>query len=283
MENMLLVGLSRQLVLERQMDVVANNVANINTTGFKADKSLFQEYLMPVAHEDTFTGNDRRISYVQDRATFHDLASGPLEQTQNPLDVAIDGNAFLVVQTPAGERYTRDGSLQINFPPPPLPTGNSVLGTAGPIAGSSLPTSKSALPPTATVTVIEGTNRIDSVLRPEASAGLFAQAQRASEGGLQPVLGRRRRCTPGLTPRPRVRQGYTLQVQRQRDGRDEPHDRGHSHLYADLGHAAAARATCANPAIEKTRRRSGLKKGNSSCALFIPQRPGWWPRNSTSR
>ena len=45
MENTLLVGLSRQMTLERQMDVVANNVANINTTGFKADRSLFEEYL----------------------------------------------------------------------------------------------------------------------------------------------------------------------------------------------------------------------------------------------
>ena len=45
MENTLLVGLSRQMTLERQMDVVANNVANINTNGFKADRSLFEEFL----------------------------------------------------------------------------------------------------------------------------------------------------------------------------------------------------------------------------------------------
>ena len=44
MENTLLVGLSRQMVLERQMDVVANNVANINTNGFKADRSLFEQF-----------------------------------------------------------------------------------------------------------------------------------------------------------------------------------------------------------------------------------------------
>ena len=50
MENTLLVGLSRQMVLERQMDVVANNVANINTNGFKADRSLFEEYLRSPAH-----------------------------------------------------------------------------------------------------------------------------------------------------------------------------------------------------------------------------------------
>ena len=45
MANELLVGLSRQLTLERQMDVVANNVANVNTNGYKADRSLFEEYL----------------------------------------------------------------------------------------------------------------------------------------------------------------------------------------------------------------------------------------------
>ena len=52
MENALLIGLSRQMVLERQMDVVANNIANVNTNGFKADKSLFEEYLKSGAHED---------------------------------------------------------------------------------------------------------------------------------------------------------------------------------------------------------------------------------------
>ena len=82
MENALLIGLSRQTMLERQMDVVANNVANVNTTGFKADTSLFEEYLMPGAHEDNFVGSDRRVSYVQDRGTFHDFSQGPTRANQ---------------------------------------------------------------------------------------------------------------------------------------------------------------------------------------------------------
>jgi flagellar hook-basal body protein len=94
MENMLLVGLSRQMTLERQMDVVANNVANVNTAGYKADKSLFHEHLTSGAHQDNFKGADRRVSYVTDRATWHDFAQGPVEPTKNPLDVAIDGKAF---------------------------------------------------------------------------------------------------------------------------------------------------------------------------------------------
>ena len=56
MENTLLVGLSRQVALARQLDVVANNVANLNTTGFKSDGSLFEEYIGPTARENGFRG-----------------------------------------------------------------------------------------------------------------------------------------------------------------------------------------------------------------------------------
>src|SRR3979490_2051676 len=134
MENTFLVGLSRQMTLERQMDVIANHVANVNTSGYKADRPLFEEYLASGAHEDNFIGRDRRVSYVQDRATFHDFSQGAAEPTNNPLHVAIDGGGFLVVQTPAGERYTRDGGLQINNQGQLVTAaGNPVLGTSGPI------------------------------------------------------------------------------------------------------------------------------------------------------
>ena len=164
MENTLLIGLSRQVALERQLDVVANNVANVNTNGFKADQSLFEEYLMPVAHQDNFIGRDRRLSYVQDRATFHDFAQGPTQQTKNPLDVAIDGSAFLVVQTPGGERYTRDGSLHVNS------TGQLVTAAGHPVMGANGPIRMQqtdhdvAISADGTITVLEGANtRIDSV------------------------------------------------------------------------------------------------------------------------
>lgn len=114
MENALLIGVSRQIALHREMDVVANNIANINTTGYKADAAVFEEFLAPLANHGHFPGGDRRLSYVHDRATWHDFKQGPLRQTGNALDVAIEGDAFLVVQTPRGERYTRNGALQIN-------------------------------------------------------------------------------------------------------------------------------------------------------------------------
>jgi len=163
MENMLLVGLSRQMTLRRQMDVVANNIANINTTGFKAERTLFEEYLSPSAREDNFVGRDRRVSFVQDRATMHDFAGGPVEPTNNPLDVAIDGDAFLAVQTPAGERYTRDGGLQINNQGQLVTaSGYPVLGTNGPIVFQQTDHDIN-ISQDGTVTVLEGTNRVDSV------------------------------------------------------------------------------------------------------------------------
>src|SRR3981189_2461794 len=163
MENALLVGLSRQMTLERQMDVVANNVANVNTNGYKADKSLFQEYLKSGAHEDNFVGRDRAVSYVQDFGTFKDLSQGPSEQTKNPLDVAIDGGGFLVVQTPAGERYTRDGGVQINNQGQLVTaSGNPVLGTSGPIVFQ--PTDKEiSITADGSVSVLAGVSRLDSV------------------------------------------------------------------------------------------------------------------------
>ncbi|MEA2921241.1 MAG: flagellar basal-body rod protein FlgF [Bradyrhizobium sp.] len=163
MENALLIGLSRQMVLERQMDVVANNVANVNTTGYKADKSLFEEYLKTGAHEDNFVGLDRRVSYVQDGGIFKDFTQGPTEQTKNPLDLAIDGAGFLEVQTPAGLRYTRDGGLQINNQGQLVTAaGNPVIGNNGPVVFQ--PTDHDvAIAPDGTITVLEGVNRTDSV------------------------------------------------------------------------------------------------------------------------
>jgi len=176
MENALLIGLSRQMVLERQMDVVANNVANVNTNGYKADKSLFQEYLKSGAHEDNFVGTDRAVSYVQDNGTFKDFTQGPTEQTKNPLDVAVDGGGFLVVQTAAGERYTRDGGLQINNQGQLVTAaGNPVLGNSGPIVFQ--PTDHDvSIAADGNITVQEGINRIDSV-RGKLRLVSFAQAQ----------------------------------------------------------------------------------------------------------
>ena len=182
MENTLLVGLSRLVTLERQVDAVANNVANINTNGFKADRSLFEEYLRSPAHEDNFQRSDRRVSFVQDRVSFHDFAAGNTELTKNPLDVSIDGRGFLAVQTPAGERYTRDGGLQINNLGQLVTAGgNPVMGISGPIVFQ--PTDKQInIAADGNVTVLEGTGRTDSV-RGKLRLVSFADAQKLVKEG----------------------------------------------------------------------------------------------------
>jgi flagellar basal-body rod protein FlgF len=206
MENTLLVGLSRQMVLERQMDVVANNVANVNTNGYKADKSLFAEYLKSGAHEDNFVGKDRAVSYVQDPGMFKDFSQGPTEQTKNPLDVAIDGGGFLAVQTPAGERYTRDGGLHINNQGQLVTAaGNPVLGGSGPIVFQQTDHDVS-IAPDGTVTVQEGINRIDSV-RGKLRIVSFAQAQALlKEGSNLYSAGTGAAAQPDVTSK--VRQGF---------------------------------------------------------------------------
>jgi len=163
MQNALLIGLARQMTLERQMDVIANNVANVNTNGFKADHSLFEEYLRSNAHEDNFVGSDRRVSYVQDRGTYRDVGQGPMEATNNPLDMAISGNAFFAVQANGAERYTRDGKFALSSTGQLMTSdGNLVLGTAGPIVFQ--PTDHDInVSPDGTVTVLEGTAKIDSI------------------------------------------------------------------------------------------------------------------------
>ena len=163
MENALLIGLARQGALGRQLDAIANNIANVNTAGFKSDNALFEEYLNTPAHEDNFVGGDRRVSFVQDRVTYRDMTQGPTQETKNPLDVAIDGPAFLAVQTPNGERYTRDGNLHIdNQGQLVTAAGNPVLGTGGPIVFQ--PTDHDInVTPDGTVSVVEGNGRTDSI------------------------------------------------------------------------------------------------------------------------
>jgi flagellar basal-body rod protein FlgF len=182
MENTLLIGLSRQTVLERQLDVVANNIANVNTAGFKSDQSLFEEYLRSGAHEDNFKPSDRRVSYVQDRGTYRDFSQGPTEQTGNPLDVAVAGNAFLVVQTAGGERYTRDGGLHMNnLGQLVTAAGDTVQGTSGPIVFQPADHDVS-ISPDGTITVVEGTGRTDAQ-RGKLRLVSFADAQKLLKEG----------------------------------------------------------------------------------------------------
>ena len=77
MQNALLVGLSRQMSLSHQIDIIAgSNIANIDTTGFKSDSAAFSEYLGSGASDGDFAGKDRRVSFVQDHGTWIDFSPG---------------------------------------------------------------------------------------------------------------------------------------------------------------------------------------------------------------
>ena len=110
MESSVLIALSRQGTLKREMDVIANNLANMNTTGFKGQKMLFVEHLVKSR------GGDRllpvKLSFARDVAQITDLSDGQLNTTGNTLDVAIKKDGFFVVETPNGQRYTRNGRFE---------------------------------------------------------------------------------------------------------------------------------------------------------------------------
>jgi flagellar basal-body rod protein FlgF/flagellar basal-body rod protein FlgG len=162
MENALLVGLSRQMALSHELDVIANNIANIDTTGYKADNTDFSEFLMPRARDDQFTGSDRRVSFVEDRATWIDFSPGALQHTGNPLDVAVDGNAYFVVQTPRGQRYTRNGALAVNSAGQLVTNeGYQVVGDGGPITFQASDTDIN-ISPQGIITVREGNSTQDA-------------------------------------------------------------------------------------------------------------------------
>ncbi len=95
------------MVLRREMDVLANNLANLTTPGFKAERMLFVEHLKRTDHQE-------KIRFVQDIATVRDLKPGPLTHTGSPLDLAIRGDGYFAVETAGGERYTRAGGFALD-------------------------------------------------------------------------------------------------------------------------------------------------------------------------
>ncbi len=125
------VVLSRQLGLFRQMDSIANNIANAESTAFKSEQMLFQQFI--IGNGDGVDG-DRDVAFTSDVATIRDLSQGAFVETGRQLDSAINGDGYFVVNTPLGVRYSRAGSFQVN-PQGELvtPEGYRLQGAGGPI------------------------------------------------------------------------------------------------------------------------------------------------------
>ena len=240
MENALLIGLSRQVVLGHQLDTIANNIANIDTTGFKADKNVFGQYLQSHASDENFNGRDRQVDFVDDRTGYIDMAPGAIERTGSPLDVAIDGNAYFVVQTARGQRYTRNGAFQINGAGQLVTSnGDAVLGQSGPITFQNtdhdINISLSGI-----ITVQEGNSTIDAqrgtlqlasfanpqVLQKDGASSFMAPQQcHAQSGAGQHQRGARR----------------DREIERERRRRNGADDRDHPQLYRHRQYPVAGR------------------------------------------
>jgi flagellar basal-body rod protein FlgF len=107
MESALLLSLSRQMAIKDQMESIANNVANMSTPSYKGERTLFHEYL-------DGTRGPKQVTYPQLKGLFRETQEGPMAATGNSLDVALRGKGYMVVETPEGTRFTRDGHLSIN-------------------------------------------------------------------------------------------------------------------------------------------------------------------------
>lgn len=121
-------ALSGAIAQSNRLDTIANNIANTNTTSFKKDKQIFNEYLtanekgtdvlqvpkVPASIESFYDMQGGDKSFVDANETYTDFSQGTLKQTGNQFDVALDGKGFFEVLSPQGVRLTRNGSFKVN-------------------------------------------------------------------------------------------------------------------------------------------------------------------------
>ncbi|EDP65284.1 hypothetical protein BAL199_02019 [alpha proteobacterium BAL199] len=141
MDNPVYIALSRQTALRRQMSVVANNVANANTTAFKREVMIYQTY----AQKAPFT---QTMDFVIDQGTATDQHQGNLKVTHNTFDMGINGPGYFQVDDGSGTKYTRNGTFTLDQQNRLVTQdGNPILDTQGnpiliPSGGSDLTVSK---------------------------------------------------------------------------------------------------------------------------------------------
>lgn len=128
MSKGLFTAVSGAMAQSAKLDTIANNLANVNTPGFKRDQQLFREYLtayekepstvevprIPASIESFYDMQGGDKSYVDIDGTSTDFSQGGLKSTGNALDMAIEGGGLFEVLTPQGVRFTRSGSFSID-------------------------------------------------------------------------------------------------------------------------------------------------------------------------
>jgi len=221
------------------LELIANNVANINTVGYRGQQPQFRSLLASYSGQFANPANYAVNNFNVVGGSRTDLTPGNLDRTGNALDLGIEGSGFFAVQTAAGVLYTRNGNFQAS-PKGELTTsvGDPVLGEQGPIVLPSGPLSISA----------DGTLSVNGAL-----AGKLKLAEFSSASDLEPVGGSYYRARDG-SPRPAafsfVRQGMLessnvnpvssvvdlITVQR----KAEMLQRAMAAFYSDLNHTAAS-------------------------------------------
>jgi len=120
------------LPLQKKLEVIANNLANVNTTGFKRDNAFANELISAsqIFRDGTTDPTEQDVS----EETMTDFSQGVLQETGNPLDLAVSGQGFFGVQSRDGVKLTRDGSFTISTDGTLVTrNGDPVIGTAGSI------------------------------------------------------------------------------------------------------------------------------------------------------
>ncbi len=158
MSNTIYVALSKQAGLSKELNSVANNIANVSTAGYRREGFLFSEYVRALEPQD------RSISQANVGGHFFDSTPGALTQTGGMFDLAIEGEGYFLVETPYGERLTRQGSFMLDAEGQLVTAeGHRVLGDGG---------SPVAIPPEATSITIAQDGTIAADGAPTGSIGL---------------------------------------------------------------------------------------------------------------
>ena len=184
MSNSIYTTLARQDGLLKEMQVVANNIANTNTSGYKTDRAIFAEYVMA-------TGQDTpSLSMGGLAGHSFDLTQGTVKFTGGQFDLAIQGEGFFALGTDNGQRLTRAGAFQISA------EGELVTGDGAKVLSEG--SSPIQIPPEAENVTIAGDGTISSAGQIIGQVGIFSptgQLQRetdtrfVADGGVQPVEG----------------------------------------------------------------------------------------------
>lgn len=194
MQSSFYVGLSAQISLQRRLETIANNVANASTTGFRAEEVKFEQALSRASSDP--------VAYATAGKPYLSRRSGEIVRTDNLFDVAVQGDAWLAVQSPAGPVYTRDGRMRMADSGELMSLANQPVLDAG---GAPLRLDPNAGPPR-----IGRDGTITQNNRQIGALGLFkiderANLRRVENGGVLPDVP----ATPALDfAKVGVQQGY---------------------------------------------------------------------------